>query len=92
MTHTTNEGHEQYGPPPMDVFISLLGALVVGGVVWAGGVGAVAGLNYLGTMFAITPPDNALINGAIQTGFVAGPILIGLLAAWLTYRFLLKLD
>jgi Na+/glutamate symporter len=76
----------------MDVFISMLGALVIGGVVWAGGFGTVAALNYAGEMFQIYPPANQLINTAIQIGYVAGPILAGLLAAWLAYRFLLKLD
>ncbi|MEX1247035.1 MAG: hypothetical protein WEA61_01015 [Anaerolineales bacterium] len=92
MTHLTNENHEHYGPPPMDVFISLLGALVIGGVVWAGGAASVVGLNYAGEMLGISPPANPLINGAIQTGFVVGPVLVGLLAAWLSYRFLLRLD
>jgi hypothetical protein len=83
---------EHYGPPAMDVFISMLGALVIGGVVWAGGFGTVAALNYAGEIFQIYPPANQLINTTIQTGYVAGPILAGLLAAWLAYRFLLKLD
>ncbi len=91
MAEHTNEG-EHYGPPPIDVFISLLGAIVIGGVVWAGGYGAVAAINYAGQIFQIYPPANSLINAAIQIGFIAGPILAGLLAAWLAYRFLLKLD
>jgi hypothetical protein len=91
MTEKMHED-EQYAPPPMDVFISMLGALVVGGVVWAGGFGTVAALNYAGEMLQIYPPANELINSGIQIGFTAGPILAGLLAAWLTYRFLLKLD
>jgi hypothetical protein len=91
MAESTNEGG-QYGPPFIDVFISLLGALVVGGIVWAGGFGTVAAINYAGQAFQIYPPANELINTVIQIGFVAGPILVGLLAAWLTYRLLLKLD
>jgi len=83
---------EHYGPPPLDVLISALGALVIGGVVWAGGYGTVLAINYAGETFGIYPPDNALINGAITTGYVVGPILAGLLASWLSYRFLLKLD
>ncbi|HLD93935.1 MAG TPA: hypothetical protein VI703_07015 [Anaerolineales bacterium] len=91
MAEHTNEG-QQYGPPFTDVLISLLGAVVVGGVVWAGGFGTVAAIHYAGQVFQIYPPANQLINTVIQSGFVAGPILAGLLAAWLTYRFLLKLD
>lgn len=91
MAEHTNE-REHYGPPPMDIFISLLGALVIGGVVWAGGYGTVAAINYAGPMFQIYPPANSLIATAIQIGFIAGPILAGLAAAWLAYRFLLKLD
>ena len=91
MAERANE-HEQYGPPPMDVFISLLGALVIGCVVWAGGYGTVAAINYAGQMLQIYPPANSLIATAIQIGYIAGPILVGLVAAWLAYRFLLKLD
>lgn len=91
MAEHANEG-QQYGPPFIDVFISLMGALVIGGVVWAGGFGTVAAINYAGQMLQIYPPVNPLINTAIQVGFIAGPILAGLLAAWLAYRFLLKLD
>lgn len=87
-----NDHSEHYGPPPMDMFICFLGALVIGGIVWAGGYGTVAAINYAGQTFGIYPPANELINGAIQTGYVAGPILAGLLATWLSYRFLLKLD
>ena len=83
---------EHYGPPPQDVFISALGALVIGGTVWAGGYGTVLAINYAAETFGIYPPANALINGAIQTGFLVGPILAGLVAFWLSYRFLLKLD
>jgi hypothetical protein len=84
--------HELSGPPFTDVLISGLGALVIGGVVWAGGFGTVAAINYAGETFGIYPPANDLINGAIQTGYIAGPILAGLVAAWLAYRFLLNLD
>ena len=91
MAEKAHEG-EHYGPPPIDIFISVLGALVVGGVIWAGGFGTVVAINYAGQMFQIYPPGNELISTGIQFGFVAGPILAGLLAAWLTYRFLLKLD
>jgi hypothetical protein len=87
----TNE-HELSGPPFTDVLISGLGALVIGGVVWAGGFGTVAAINYAGETFGIYPPANDLINGAIQTGYIAGPILAGLVAAWFAYRFLLNLD
>lgn len=91
MAEHLNE-NEHYGPPPMDVFISILGATVIGGVVWAGGYGTMAAINYAGQMFQIYPPANPLIATGIQIGFVAGPILVGLLAAWLAYRFLLKLE
>lgn len=91
MAENAHEG-EHYGPPPIDIFISLLGALVIGGVVWAGGFGTVEALNYAGQVVQVYPPANELMNTAIQIGFVAGPILAGLLAAWLAYRFLLKLD
>lgn len=92
MTETQTNEHEHYGPPPMDVLISVLGAVIIGGVVWAGGFGTVAGINYAAQQFGIYPPANQLINTAIQTGYVVGPILAGLLAAWLSYRFLLNLD
>lgn len=92
MTETHSNEQEHYGPPATDVFISALGALVIGGVVWAGGYGTVAGINYAAEQFAIYPPANQLINSAILTGYVAGPILAGLLAAWLSYRFLINLD
>lgn len=91
MAEHANES-EHYGPPPMDVFISTLGALVIGGVVWAGGFGSVAAINYAGELLQMYPPANPLIATAIQIGYVAGPILAGLVAAWLSYRFLLKLD
>ncbi len=76
----------------MDILISMLEALMIGSTVWAGGYGAVALINYAGQVFQIYPPANSLIATAIQTGYIAGPILAGLLAAWLAYRFLLKLD
>jgi hypothetical protein len=91
MAEQVNE-NEHYGPPPMDVLISILGALVIGGIVWAGGYGSVAAINYAGQMFQIYPPANQLIASGIQIGYFAGPILAGLLAAWLAYQFLLKLD
>ncbi len=91
MAEHTNEG-EHYGPPPTDVIISLLGAIVIGGIVWAGGYGTVAAVNYAGQTFQIYPPANPLINTLIQIGFVAGPVLAALLATWLAYRFLIKLD
>ena len=91
MSENTHEGH-QYSPPFTDVLISLLGALVIGGVVWAGGFGTVAAINYAGEALQIYPPANELVKTGIQIGFVAGPILAGLIAAWLAYRFLLKLD
>jgi hypothetical protein len=91
MSENAHESH-QYSPPFTDVLISLLGALVIGGVVWAGGFGTVAAINYAGEVFQIYPPANDLINTGIQIGFVAVPILAGLTAAWLAYRFLLKLD
>ena len=91
MAEHVNE-NKHYGPPLMDVFISLLGALVLGGVVWAGGYGTVAAINFAGQMFQIYPPANPFIATGVQIGFVAGPILAGLLAAWLAYRFLLNLE
>lgn len=91
MTENTHEP-EHYGPPPMDMFISALGALVIGGIVWAGGYGTVLAINYGAEMLGIYPPANPLINSAIQTGFLVGPILAALVAFWLSYRFLLKLD
>ncbi|MEX2144175.1 MAG: hypothetical protein WD740_06230 [Anaerolineales bacterium] len=87
----TNEP-QHYGPPPMDVFISVLGALVIGAVIWAGGYGTVLTLNFAGEAFGIYPPANSLIANAIQIGYVAVPILAGLMAFWISYRFLLKLD
>lgn len=91
MAEHTHEG-KQYSPPFIDVLISLLGALALGGIVWAGGYGTVAALNFAGQTFEIYPPANPLIATAIQVGYVAVPILAGLTAAWLAYRFLLKLD
>ena len=90
MEHTNQQEH--YGPPLMDVVISALGALVIGGLVWAGGYGTVAALNYAGEAFGIYPPASGLINNATQFGYVAVPILAGLAATWISYRFLLKLD
>lgn len=90
MSETTNT-HE-YGPPAMDVFISALGALVIGAVIWAGGFITFWGVDYLTAMFGIYPPDNALLNGAIRAAFVGIPILAGFGATWAAYRFLLKLD
>jgi hypothetical protein len=89
-TETHDNGH--YGPPPMDVFISLLGAIVIGAVIWAGGFGTVLAINYGGEMLGIYPPANPLINTAIQIGYMAVPILAGVAAAWFSYRFLLNLD
>ncbi|MCW5876787.1 MAG: hypothetical protein KIS85_07885 [Anaerolineales bacterium] len=91
MSETANST-EQHGPPLMDVVISVLGALVVGGVIWAGGFGTFWGVDYLTEMFGIYPPDNLLLNGAIRAAFTGIPILAGLGAAWFSYRFLLKLD
>jgi hypothetical protein len=90
MEHTNENEH--YGPPPMDIFISALGALVVGAVIWAGGFATVLAVNYAGELLGIYPPANPLINSAIQIGYTAVPILAGLAAFWLSYRFLLKLD
>ena len=92
MAEHNMEEAPQYAPPLQDVLVSVLGALVIGGVVWGSGVGVVAGINYGAALLEIYPPANEMINTAIQAGYVAGPILAGLLAAWLSYRFLLKLD
>ncbi len=92
MVEHNMENNEQYGPPPMDIFISALEALVLGGTVWALGVAAVAGINYAGQTFGIYPPTNSLLNSAIQAGYVAGPILVGFLVAVFSYRFLVNLD
>jgi hypothetical protein len=92
MTQTQTNEHEHYGPPPADVVISALGALVIGGVIWAGGFGTVAAINFAAATFGIYPPANPLINGAITTGYLVVPILAGLGAAWFSYRFLLNLD
>jgi hypothetical protein len=83
---------EHYEPPAQDVFISALGALVIGALVWAGGYGTVLAIDFAGQTFGFYPPANPLINGAITTGYLVGPILAGLVAFWLSYRFLLKLD
>lgn len=92
MTETHSNEQENYGPPLIDVFVCALGALVIGGVVWAGGYGIVVGIDYAAQQFGVYPPANALINTAIRSAYVVGPILAGLLAAWRSYRFLLNLD
>ncbi|MBX3047801.1 MAG: hypothetical protein KIT46_07775 [Anaerolineales bacterium] len=90
MSETTNV--PEYGPPPMDVLISALGALVIGAVIWAGGFATFWGVDYLTSMFGIYPPADQLLNSAIRGAFVGIPILAGLGAAWASFRFLLKLD
>lgn len=90
MSETTNT-HE-YGPPPIDMLISALGALVIGAAIWFGGFATFWGVDYLTNMFGIYPPANELLNSAIRTGFVVIPILAGLGATLASFRFLLKLD
>lgn len=75
-----------------DFLISALTALVFGGVTWGAGYGLVAALNFAGAYFQIGPPPNELLASAIQIGYVAGPILAGLIVAIVTYRWVSRLQ
>ncbi len=88
----THEHDEYASPSALDVIISLLAAITVAGVVWATGVGVVAGINFAGEYLQIYPPANELIANAIQTAFTLGPILAAIPAAWFTYRYVVKLS
>jgi hypothetical protein len=83
---------ETRGPAVSDVVISLLAALAVAGVVWGAGVGVVAGLNYAGEYFEIGPPTQPMIAGAIHTAYTIVPILAGIAAGWVAYRFVIRLS
>lgn len=85
------EQGEHYAPSASDVFISLLAALAVAGIVWSVGVGVVAGLNYAGEYFRIGPPSQPLIAGAIQAAYTFVPILAAIGAGWFAYRFIIRL-
>lgn len=82
----------QYGPPVADVVISALGALVIGFIIWGGGWITFYGWNYLAGVLQLNPPNDPTLNSAIQAAFTGIPILAGLVATWVSYRFLLKLD
>jgi hypothetical protein len=87
----THEHNEYAGPSAFDVIVAMLAAFTVAGIVWATGVGVVAGINFAGEYFQIYPPANELIANAIQTAFALGPILAAIPAAWFTYRFVVRL-
>lgn len=86
------EYSEQTDQSFSDVLISMLTAITAGGVVWAAGVGVVAGINYAGEYFQIGPPAAVWLADVIQIAYVAGPILAGILAAWRAYIFTIQLD
>ena len=91
MTEADMHGQEQ-GRDFNDVLISLLGALTFGGVGWAVGFGIVEATRYGLTYFESALPDAGLLASAINIGFVAFPILLGLFSAWRSYAKLISLD
>ncbi len=84
-----HQGSEHYAPPTSDVVVCMLGAIVAAFVAWAAVYGLFVGLFYGITNFNIVLPELAVtaLNG------IAGvsPLLAGLLAAVIGYRFLIKL-
>ena len=91
MSEVEMQEQESHGPAAADIFISLLAALAVAGIVWGTGAGVVAGLNYAGQYFQIGPPAQPLLASAIQAVYTFIPILAAIGAGWFAYRFVIRL-
>ena len=82
-----NSGHG--GPPAMDVFIALLGAGVVAGVVWSIVYGVFAGAAFGLEYFNIALPE--IVTSGLQLAARFLPLLAAIPAGWLGYKFILRL-
>jgi hypothetical protein len=80
---------EHTGPSGTDVLIALLSAIVVAGVVWSVVFGALAGIAYALEFFQVALPEVAVTGLRIATQFL--PILAAIPAAWVGYKFILRL-
>lgn len=80
---------EHAGPSATDVLIAMLGAVVIAGVVWSVVFGALAGIAYGLEYFQIALPEVAVSGLQIATQFL--PILAAVPAAWVSYKFILRL-
>lgn len=83
------EGPEHSAPLTRDVIVCLLGAIAAAFVAWAAAYGLFAGLFYGLTYFNIVLPELAVSALIVIAG--ASPVLAALLAAFIGYRFLIKL-
>lgn len=80
---------EPSGPSGSDVFISMLMAVVAAGVVWALVYGVFAGASYGLEYFKIVVPE--IVTTVLRTASMIVPVLAAIPAAWLGYKFTLKL-
>jgi hypothetical protein len=84
-------GHtnQAQGPSGSDVFVSMLGAAVVAGVVWSVVFGLFAGASYSLEYFKLTVPE--IVTTILRVGSMILPVLAAVPAAWKSYSFILKL-
>lgn len=89
MTVEGSHHAEHTGPSGSDVLIAMLGAAVIAGLVWALVFGALAGVAFGLEFFKVTLPQVAA--DGLQAATRILPVLAAIPAAWLSYKFILKL-
>jgi hypothetical protein len=80
---------EHSGPSGSDVFISMLGAVVAAGVAWSVVFGLFAGASYGLEYFKIVVPE--IVTTVLRVGSMIVPVLVAIPAAFLGYKFILRL-
>ncbi|MQC26944.1 MAG: hypothetical protein DWG76_05800 [Chloroflexi bacterium] len=92
---TSSEMHGYGDEEPFNLYdflVNSLTSLTFGGVVWATGYGLVAALHFGLAYFGLVMPIQPLLATAINIALIGGPILAGLLAAWITYRKVSRME
>lgn len=77
------------GPKAMDVFVGLLGAATIAGVVWSVVFGLFAGAAYGLEYFQVQLPQ--LATDGLQAASQLLPWLAAIPAAWFGYQFIIRL-
>lgn len=72
-----------------DVIISMLGAVVAAGVVWGVVFGVFAGASYGLEYFKIAVPE--IVGTVLRIGSMVVPVLAAIPAAFMAYKFVLRL-
>lgn len=80
---------EYKGPSGTDVLIAMLGAIVFAGVVWGIVFGVFAGISYGLEFFKLAVPE--IVSTILRIGSMIVPVLAAVPAAFLSYKFILRL-